>query len=173
LRLGEHRFQRVGRADVGLLRARADRDAEPDAGDVGGRPFHEPGLGGGIGEHLARGNGKVEWLAAGGELDQLGRGAELEDDLVARGALELRASSRSGPAMPPPGSALRSAACVVAIGDMSRARVETAVEREATDMVPRNDCGAHRQIEQEIELITPCPRERVPRWIGSGWKDCV
>src|SRR5262249_33204609 len=73
-----------------LGRARAHRDAEPDAGDVGLRSGYELGRGGVVLVQLARRDGEVERLAAHGELDQLRRGAELEGDLVARGALELR-----------------------------------------------------------------------------------
>ena len=73
---------------------------EPDPRNVGPWPRHEPRRRVGVGEHLARRDREVERLATGDELDQLRRGAELKDDFVAGGALELRAelAQRAGDA---------------------------------------------------------------------------
>ena len=79
-----------GRADVGLLRPRPDRDAEPHARHVEGRPRRATGARRIVPEHLPRNDGEVEWATGRREADQLGGGAEADDELVAGGALELR-----------------------------------------------------------------------------------
>jgi hypothetical protein len=91
LRLEQRLFHRVGRADVGLRGAGADGDAEADARDLRRRAGHELGLRAGVLEHLLRDHAGVERVAARGLLDQLGRGAEEERELMAGGALEARA----------------------------------------------------------------------------------
>ena len=93
-------LQRVGRADVGLGRARAHRDAEADAGDVGRRPGREPGLGAASLEHLARVTARSNGSPPVASLISSGVVPNWNDELVAGGALELRAelSQRAGDA---------------------------------------------------------------------------
>ena len=84
-------FQRIRRADVGLGRAGAYDDAVADPGDIDGGAGGEAGLGGGVLEDIDGHHGEVERRARGGLLDQVGGGIEVNDELVAGGALELRA----------------------------------------------------------------------------------
>jgi len=89
LRLEQGLLQRLGRADVGLGRAGAHRDAQAHSrkGDV--RRGRELGLRAGVLVHLAGDHGHVERTAAGGQLDQFGRGAVSNHQLVSGRIFEL------------------------------------------------------------------------------------
>src|ERR1700716_695961 len=91
LRVEQRLFQRVRRTYVGLRSAGPNNDAVADAGDIDGRPGDEAGLRGGVLENIDRHHSQVEWCTRCGLLDQVGSGIEVNDELMAGGALELRA----------------------------------------------------------------------------------
>jgi len=90
LRLEQRLLQSFGRADVGLGGTRADCDAEAYASNVGCRPGREPGLRGGVLEHLPGDDSKIERSASRNQLDQFGGGTEAKDKLMAGRGLKLR-----------------------------------------------------------------------------------
>ena len=128
----------VGRADVGLRGAGADCDAEADARYLRRRPGHELGLRTGVLEHLLRDHAGVERVAARGMLDELGRGAEKERELVAGGTLEARASSRIGPVISPPARIVSSAACMSTLDNevSAKASIVAKVKEDICMIVP-------------------------------------
>src|SRR5262249_8020902 len=67
----------------------AYRDAIADARDVDGRTGHEPGLRGGVLEHIDGNDTDIERRIRCDQLDQVGRGIEMNAELVAAVALEL------------------------------------------------------------------------------------
>jgi hypothetical protein len=89
LRFQQRLLQRFGQINVGLRSARANCNTETNERDIGGRAGHQLRLRGGVLEHLARNDGKVDGSPLVANLISSGVVPKRKDKLVAGGALEL------------------------------------------------------------------------------------
>jgi len=176
-------LQRFGRADVWLGSARADRNAEAHSGNarLSGCELRTRR---GILHHIDRNDRKVEGAAGRRHLDQLRRGAEANDELMAGGALELRSELPQRAAMPAPARTWSSVACTAAPQDSASARHRTPnfatndivaslvrrVMASAGDMMPefarsyeesacRAACLGLRDDDHSVHPIVPSPQK--------------